>query len=105
MEQMANIMKGLHTEKREQIAGYKVVAVADYLNSTRTDCDGKVATLTLPKADVIAFELEDNNCIIVRPSGTEPKIKVYVTSVAKDTAEAEKINATLTAEAAKMLGQ
>ncbi|MBQ2703967.1 MAG: phospho-sugar mutase [Clostridia bacterium] len=105
MEQMANIMKALHTEKREQIAGYKVVAVADYLNSTRTDCDGKVATLTLPKADVIAFELEDNNCIIVRPSGTEPKIKVYVTSVAKDTAEAEKINATLTAEAAKMLDQ
>jgi len=105
MEQMANIMNALHTEKREQIADYKVVAVADYLNSTHTDCDGNVTTLTLPKADVIAFVLEDNNCIIVRPSGTEPKIKVYVTSVAKDTAEAEKINATFTDEAAKMLGQ
>ena len=105
MEQMANIMNTLHTEKREQIAGYKVVAVADYLNSVRTDCDGNTTPITLPKADVIAFILEDNNCIMVRPSGTEPKIKVYVTSVAKDDAEAEKINKVLTDEAAKMLGQ
>ncbi len=105
MEQMAAIMNTLHTEKFEQIGEYKVLAVADYLSSVLTDKDGTSTPITLPKADVIAFMLEGNNCIMVRPSGTEPKIKVYVTSVAANTAEAEKINAALTAEAAKMLGQ
>ncbi len=106
MEQMATIMNTLHTEKRESVADYKVVSVADYLTSQYTDCvTGEVKTLTLPKADVIAFMLENNNCIMVRPSGTEPKIKVYVTSVAEDTTKAEEINAILTKEAAKMLGQ
>ncbi len=105
MEQMASIMNTLHTEKFEQIGDYKVLAVVDYLSSVRTDMAGGTEPITLPKADVIAFVLEGNNCIMVRPSGTEPKIKVYVTSVAENTEEAEKINAALTAEAAKMLGQ
>ncbi len=106
MSKMAEIMAQLHSNTPEKIDAFKVTAVADYLKSTVTSLeDGAVETLTLPKADVIAFMLEGGNCIMVRPSGTEPKIKVYVTSVAKNDSAADEINKRLTDCIAKLLGQ
>ena len=72
----------------------KVTAVHDYLQSTRT-ANGKVEPTGLPKSDVLYFELEKGNWVCVRPSGTEPKIKLYVNTNASDKADAEKLNADL----------
>ena len=60
-------------------SGKKVVKLLDYAYGL----DG------LPKSDVLKFLLEDNCSIVVRPSGTEPKIKTYFTTKGKDLAEAE----------------
>ena len=59
------------------------MAVRDYQTSVRTTCDGETETLTLPKSNVLYFELENKSWICVRPSGTEPKIKLYVNAVSK----------------------
>lgn len=101
MATMANIMNKLHTEPIADIAGYKVVSVADYAKSELTDCVlGAKTVINLPKAEVITYSLEGGNALIIRPSGTEPKIKAYVTAVAKDTSAAEDI-ATKIKDAAK----
>ena len=64
------------------------------MKGTRTE-GGKVEPTGLPKSDVLYFELEKGNWVCVRPSGTEPKIKLYVNTNASDKADAEKLNADL----------
>ena len=76
---MAGIMAGLRVEAPAEIAGAKVEAVVDYA----TCVNG------LPKADVIEFDLEGGNKAIVRPSGTEPKIKLYIFAKGEDAAAAD----------------
>ncbi len=76
---MAGIMAGLRENAPTEIAGAKVEAVVDYA----TCVNG------LPKADVIEFDLEGGNKAIVRPSGTEPKIKLYVFAKGEDAAAAD----------------
>ncbi len=76
---MAGIMAGLRESAPTEIAGAKVEAVVDYA----TCVNG------LPKADVIEFDLEGGNKAIVRPSGTEPKIKLYVFARGEDAAAAD----------------
>ena len=76
---MAGIMAGLRAEAPAQIAGFAVEAVVDY----QTGVNG------LPTANVIEFDLEGGNKAIVRPSGTEPKIKVYVFATGTDAADAD----------------
>ena len=92
-EQGMNAMKGIMTALREngptEIAGLKVVGFADYLNSVKIDkATGATTPIDLPKSDVVAFALEGNAGVIVRPSGTEPKIKAYVTATGVDMAAA-----------------
>ena len=77
LEKMQNIMSSMR-EDMPEIGGIKVVKVNDYLKGI----DG------LPKSDVIKFYLEGNGSVVVRPSGTEPKMKVYVSISAKNEAEA-----------------
>lgn len=77
LEKMQNIMTSMR-EDMPEIGGIKVVKVNDYLKGI----DG------LPKSDVIKFYLEGNGSVVVRPSGTEPKMKVYVSISAKNEAEA-----------------
>ena len=67
----------------------------DYLVGTRTDCEGNVTPAGLPKSDVLYFELENDAWVCIRPSGTEPKIKLYVNTNAADKAAAEQLNADL----------
>ena len=88
------IMKDLRENPPKELCGMKVTAVRDYLKGTRT-ADGKVEPTGLPKSDVLYFELEKGNWVCVRPSGTEPKIKLYVNTNASDKADAEKLNADL----------
>ena len=80
---MQSIMKNLRADAPKELAGKKVLAVRDYLAGTRTAADGTVTPAGLPKSDVLYFELEDDAWVCIRPSGTEPKIKLYVNTNAK----------------------
>lgn len=83
MEKMAGIMDTLRNNPPTEIAGMKVTSVADYKTSQTTFADGSAPeVIDLPKSNVLAFALTDGNKVIVRPSGTEPKIKAYITAVA-----------------------
>jgi len=86
MDKMAGIMAALRQTPPAEIGGYKVVKVTDY---TKTEETG------LPSADVLVYGLEGGATVIVRPSGTEPKIKTYFTTLGKDLAEAEAQKAVL----------
>lgn len=82
MKKMAEIMTGLRENTPSEIAGFKIVKIDDYLKSESVDfISGEKTEIKLPKSNVIAFSLEGQNAVIVRPSGTEPKIKLYVTAV------------------------
>ncbi|NGX57730.1 MAG: Phosphoglucomutase [Chlamydiae bacterium] len=77
-EQMKNAMVRLREIPPEQILGSKILAIDDYLSSTKTILQtGKRESLELPKSDVLVYWLEDESKIAIRPSGTEPKVKVY----------------------------
>ncbi len=80
MDKMAGIMDDLRKNPPADIAGYKVVKVTDYKKSEETG---------LPAANVLIFKLDGGAEVIVRPSGTEPKIKTYFTTLGKDVAEAQ----------------
>lgn len=75
----------------ESFSGLKVLSTADYLLSVKTEPNGKKTEIKLPKSDVIAFELENNCEVIVRPSGTEPKLKCYLTAKGNTVCEADEI--------------
>ena len=99
---MKEIMKNLRENPPKELAGKKVLAVRDYLADTRTDCEGNVTAAGLPKSDVLYFELVDDAWVCIRPSGTEPKIKLYVNTNASNPEDSAKENAELV-EACKAL--
>ena len=80
MEKMSGIMDSLRKNPPAEIGGYNVVSVTDYQDSEKTG---------LPKADVLIYALEGGATVVVRPSGTEPKIKTYFTTLGKDLTQAE----------------
>ena len=73
-------MDGLRQNPPAEFAGKKVVKAVDYTKPEETG---------LPKANVLIYSLEDGATVVVRPSGTEPKIKTYFTTLGKDLAEAQ----------------
>ena len=92
MKHMEEIMAELRKNSPTVIGGLKVERFEDYKAGTSKDiATGKVSELTLPKSNVLAFYLENNCKAIVRPSGTEPKIKTYLTAKAPTREEAEAI--------------
>lgn len=81
MKKMAEIMTSLRNDPPAEIGGLKVVKIDDYQTSISKDLVSETAIeLTLPKSNVLAFFLEGGSKAIVRPSGTEPKIKTYFTA-------------------------
>ena len=104
MIKMNDIMSSLRSNPPAEIAGLKVVAFEDYKTSVRRDiAAGTETELTLPKSNVLAFYLENGNKAIVRPSGTEPKIKTYFTAKAPTHEEAEVIEAKIAGDFTKVL--
>lgn len=78
LAKIKSTMDRLRENPPEMVAGKKVIAVRDYLTSERVDkLTGEKSGILLPKSNVIYLELEDQNNFIIRPSGTEPKIKLY----------------------------
>ena len=105
MERMKEIMSGLRENAPTAIGGVKVLSVSDYAKSVTTDtATGAKTEITLPKSDVITFDLEDAASVIIRPSGTEPKIKVYYTTKGADKAAAVALKEKLAADFTKILG-
>ncbi|MCC8182103.1 MAG: phospho-sugar mutase [Clostridiales bacterium] len=79
MAKMADIMKRLHADPLGEVAGTPVVVAKDYQTGTATDlATGKVEEMDLKDSNVVAYDLADGTTFIIRPSGTEPKIKVYI---------------------------
>ncbi len=88
MDKMAGIMASLRRNPPAEIGGYKIVKVTDYADSAATG---------MPASNVLVYALDGGASVIVRPSGTEPKIKAYYTTLGKDIAEAEQQKAALAA--------
>ncbi len=94
LEKIKNIMDTVRANPPKTVGGKKVLAVRDYSTSVRTDLiNNKTEEIFLPKSNVIYLELEDKNNFIIRPSGTEPKIKLYCLLCGKTPDETEKIAA------------
>ena len=105
MQKMADIMTAVRDNTPKSIAGYDVVKVSDYLLRKETDvATGSITDIDLPKSNVIALHLADDNAVIIRPSGTEPKIKLYITSVGKDKDNAAEICEKLVVASKEILG-
>ena len=104
MHDMQKLMAGLRECPPKTIAGIPVVACADYGQRVATDLiTGDRTPLTLPKSDVLAYTLEGGLGLIIRPSGTEPKVKAYITAIGDTPAAAAEMEAKLCAEAEKLM--
>lgn len=104
MEKMAAIMDGLRADAPKSFGGMEVTVVDDYKTSVSTNLtDSSTKTIELPKSNVLAYTLTDGNKIIVRPSGTEPKIKAYITAIGKDREQAQLIADKLLADADELM--
>ena len=85
MEKAASMMAELRQDTPKTIGGIAVTVVKDYRSSIASNLhDGTQAEIALPKSNVLEFLLGDSGSVIVRPSGTEPKIKFYYTAIAQD---------------------
>ena len=88
LEKMANLMKALRQTPPAEISGVAVIRRKDYTDGSVVDCaTGAVSEMELKGSNVLRYELADGTTILVRPSGTEPKIKVYILTIGKDAVE------------------
>ncbi|MEF9960722.1 MAG: phospho-sugar mutase [Niameybacter sp.] len=89
-EKIGAILTALRENRPEQVNGVKVATVEDYKLSTRYNCLANTQEqIFLPTSNVMKFILEDGNWFVVRPSGTEPKMKIYLSVIGKDMADAQ----------------
>ena len=103
MKKMAGIMESLRANPPKELAGREIGYVTDYQTSLRTAADGSTTPITLPRSNVLELGL-DVGTVIVRPSGTEPKLKVYYSLRGADRAEAEASYNTLSSAVKSLLG-
>lgn len=102
VEKMQAIMASLRQNPPAELAGLQVTAVRDFLRSVRI-CNGQEEKMDFPASNVLYFELAGGNWVCIRPSGTEPKIKLYIATKAADQATADAHNAALATAAKAML--
>ena len=104
MKKMQEIMSNLRKNPLKTINGHDVKTVYDYLESEEKDVEtGKITPIDLPKSNVLHFCL-GGDAVIVRPSGTEPKIKLYITSIGKTEQESIEIADKMAEDVKKQLG-
>jgi len=103
-EKMKTLMDKLHSSSPAEIGGLKVLAARDYLSGIRKDLQtGSEVHMGLPESDVLYYELEKGNWVCVRPSGTEPKIKLYINANETTEAGVDALIKTLSEAASAML--
>lgn len=88
LQKITDTIAALRENPPKEIGGVAVTAVSDYQKSLRVT-DGGTEQIDLPKSNVLLFELEDGSTFVVRPSGTEPKIKIYFMVIGKNQKQAE----------------
>lgn len=98
MKDMNAVVDKMKTVKVDSIGGLKVVEIRDYSTSTRTVADGSTEKMDCAKCNAVYYELEGGSFICIRPSGTEPKLKVYYSIKCADKASADEKFASLKAE-------
>lgn len=104
MEKMSGIMTALRNNVPSEIAGLKVVGFDDYKESVSKNIEtGENKEITLPKSNVLAFRLAEGASVIIRPSGTEPKIKAYYTAIGDSRSEAEALEKKLDINFTKLI--
>lgn len=104
MQKIADIMDGLRNNAPQTIAGYQVEAIADYSEKVATDLvTGNTEAIDLPKSNVLSYTTEGGHCAIVRPSGTEPKLKIYITAIGKTAEQAKEITDKISDDMSKYL--
>ena len=99
METMAAMMEQLRSEPPAEINGSRVVWTGDYRSGVTTD--GETG---LPKSNVLSYRCENGDSVIVRPSGTEPKIKVYITAKAETREQANQELVAVSGSMKQLLG-
>ena len=105
MDKMAQIMDDLRNSPPKEISGLKVLNFSDYQKSESIDCTtGNTSKITLPKSNVLSFALEHGAKVILRPSGTEPKIKAYYTTIADRREDAEALEEKISKDFAALIG-
>ena len=90
MKEMNAVVDSLKSKSVEKFDIYNVVAVRDYSSAVRSLADGTEEKMDIPTSNAVYYELENGSFICVRPSGTEPKLKIYYSVKAKDEESAEK---------------
>ena len=105
MKKMDDIMTSLRNNIPDKISGYKVEGFDDYQTRiSKNILTGGTSNIDLPESNVLAFRLSDGAGVIIRPSGTEPKIKAYYTTTGKTEAEAYEYNKKLDYDFTKLIG-
>ncbi|MEG1932336.1 MAG: phospho-sugar mutase, partial [Pygmaiobacter sp.] len=105
MGQMKEIMAGLRANMPTEIAGHRVARVEDYSTQRTIDVARHTESpIELPRADVLIYHLDCGASVIVRPSGTEPKIKVYYAAKGTNYQDALRLQQSLAASVNKILG-
>ncbi len=89
MQKMADIMQEIRNTAFVTIANNNVIAQSDFVTGKKSFADGTVENIDLPKTNAFKIHLENGDWICVRPSGTEPKLKFYVATSAKDNQSAQ----------------
>ena len=103
MEEMNAVVERLKKKRVDKIDVYNVVAVRDYSKPVRIAADGTEEILDIPKNNSVYYELENGSFVCVRPSGTEPKLKIYYSVKLKDFASSEKAFEKLSAATEELL--
>lgn len=105
MLRMKEIMDDFRKDSPSEIGGYKVVSIFDYETSVSTNVvSGKTSKIDLPQSNVLEYRLENGSSVIIRPSGTEPKIKVYLSSIGKSKDDAKLISSKLEVSVKTLMG-
>lgn len=100
MARMDKIMTSLRENPPKELAGERVVYIGDYKKSVAYNLDDATESkIDLPKSNVLAYKTDKGNGIIVRPSGTEPKIKAYITAIGSSKAASQELAERLTEQA------
>ena len=103
-QKMQNIMARFRQECPESWVGRKIVSVSDYKESVIKYRDGHQEKTMLPASDVLKYDLEGNLSVVVRPSGTEPKLKMYFSVSAENEEAAARLEKALVAAVEALLG-
>ncbi len=90
MIHMSELMDKFRADAPTEVAGVRVTNALDYeVSKNRDVLSGEITEIKLPKSNVIAYKLDNGSSVIIRPSGTEPKIKLYISAVGKTRSEAQ----------------